>query len=225
MFKTLETLNPLPQDAAALAEAQAPAVPAGAGAAAGQIALNPKITPMLPPPSPGGATTPVSAFSNCSGYITHDEIMAGLEYAAGKEYMPFDQWCAGSQPLKYPNCMARKTCPLTSGAQRLCCARAAISTEVPIALWHAKQANSERPLPPTAQTSTGDTETLSGTLRHAFMAITTLRTLCFLLWSAISQLQARNLNRLLGKHGMLHVHAAGTSGWRPSRTTTAALGL
>lgn len=82
----------LAQDAAAEAEADTPPVPAGAGSAAGQIAVNPKITPQLPPPPPAGS--PTTAFSNCSGYVTKEEIMAGLEYAAGKEYMPFDQWCA-----------------------------------------------------------------------------------------------------------------------------------
>jgi hypothetical protein len=30
--------------------------------------------------------------SPCSGYVTKQEIVAGLEYAAGKEYMPFDSW-------------------------------------------------------------------------------------------------------------------------------------
>lgn len=55
--------------------------------ASGQLAVTPKITPNLPPPSPS-----VPTVSNCSGYLTKDEIVAGLEYAAGKEYMPFDPW-------------------------------------------------------------------------------------------------------------------------------------
>ena len=80
------------QDAAATAEAESPPVPKGAGTTAGQIATNPKITPQLPPPAPVPAGAPATAFSNCSGYITKEEIMAGLEYAAGKVYMPFDQW-------------------------------------------------------------------------------------------------------------------------------------
>lgn len=46
-----------------------------------------KITPNLPPPSPATPT-----ISNCSGYVTKEEIIAGMEYAAGKEYMPFDPW-------------------------------------------------------------------------------------------------------------------------------------
>ena len=49
----------------------------------------PKITPRLPPPAP---PVTVPYISNCSGYITKDEIMAGLELASGKVYVPFDQW-------------------------------------------------------------------------------------------------------------------------------------
>jgi hypothetical protein len=52
---------------------------------------SPKITPRLPPPAPP-ATMPY--ISNCSGYITKDEIMAGLQLASGQVYVPFDQWCA-----------------------------------------------------------------------------------------------------------------------------------
>jgi hypothetical protein len=48
----------------------------------------PKITPQLPAPPPPGPPT----VSNCSGFLRKDEIVAGLEYAAGKEYMPFDPW-------------------------------------------------------------------------------------------------------------------------------------
>ncbi|BDA42947.1 probable protein EXORDIUM-like 5 [Coccomyxa sp. Obi] len=51
----------------------------------GTLGAPAKITPNLPPPSPA-----VPTISNCSGYVTKEEIMAGLEYAAGKEYMPFD---------------------------------------------------------------------------------------------------------------------------------------
>lgn len=57
--------------------------------ASGQLGTAPKITPNLPPPAP-----PVTTVSNCSGYVTKEEIIAGLEYAAGKEYMPFDPWQA-----------------------------------------------------------------------------------------------------------------------------------
>ncbi|CAL8467417.1 g6955 [Coccomyxa elongata] len=53
--------------------------------AAGQLGAAAKITPNLPPSPP-----PVPILSNCSGYVTKGEILAGLEYAAGKEYMPFD---------------------------------------------------------------------------------------------------------------------------------------
>nr|QOL01142.1 putative extracellular protein CSOL_065 [Pseudococcomyxa simplex] len=53
--------------------------------ASGQLAVQPKVTPNLPPPSP-----PVPTVSNCSGYLTKEEIVGGLEYAAGKEYMPFE---------------------------------------------------------------------------------------------------------------------------------------
>ena len=63
-------------------------------AAAGPTGFtSPKITPVLPPPAPP-VTTPY--ISNCSGYITKDEIMAGLELASGQVYVPFDQWCAPS---------------------------------------------------------------------------------------------------------------------------------
>ncbi len=55
--------------------------------AAGQLGAAAKITPNLPPSPP-----PVPIASNCSGYVTKGEILAGLEYAAGKEYMPFDPW-------------------------------------------------------------------------------------------------------------------------------------
>ncbi|BDA42945.1 probable protein EXORDIUM-like 3 at C-terminar half [Coccomyxa sp. Obi] len=53
--------------------------------AAGQLGAAAKITPNLPPSPP-----PMPTISNCSGYVTKGEIIAGLEYAAGKEYMPFD---------------------------------------------------------------------------------------------------------------------------------------
>ena len=59
----------------------------------GQVAVSPRITPQLPPsppPAPQNATPPT--VSPCSGYVTKEEIVAGLEYAAGKEYMPFDPW-------------------------------------------------------------------------------------------------------------------------------------
>ena len=47
---------------------------------------------MLPPPAPPAI---VPFISNCSGYITKDEIMAGLEMSAENTvYMPFDAWCA-----------------------------------------------------------------------------------------------------------------------------------
>lgn len=55
--------------------------------AAGQLGAAAKITPNLPPSPP-----PMPIVSNCSGYVTKGEILAGLEYAAGKEYMPFDPW-------------------------------------------------------------------------------------------------------------------------------------
>ena len=53
----------------------------------GTLGAPAKITPNLPPPSPA-----VPTISNCSGYVTKEEIVAGMEYAAGKEYMPFDTW-------------------------------------------------------------------------------------------------------------------------------------
>lgn len=59
--------------------------------------MNPKITPRLPPPPPPmqqNSTPPVA--SACSGYVTKDEIVAGLEYAAGQEYLPFDPWSAAA---------------------------------------------------------------------------------------------------------------------------------
>jgi len=37
-------------------------------------------------------TTNTTTVSSCSGYVTKEEILAGLEYAAGKEYLPFDPW-------------------------------------------------------------------------------------------------------------------------------------
>lgn len=54
---------------------------------AGQLGAPAKISANLPPSPP-----PVPTVSPCSGYVTKEEIIAGLEYAAGKEYMPFDPW-------------------------------------------------------------------------------------------------------------------------------------
>ena len=67
---------------------------------AGEVAVNPKITPRLPPPPPPmqqNSTPPVA--SACSGYVTKEEIVSGLEYAAGQEYLPFDPWSAAA-PLQ-----------------------------------------------------------------------------------------------------------------------------
>ena len=71
---------------------------------AGQLAVNPKITPRLPPPPPPmqqNSTPPVA--SACSGYVTKEEIVAGLEYAAGQEYLPFDPW-SGAAALRALSC-------------------------------------------------------------------------------------------------------------------------
>lgn len=68
--------------------------PGAVSAPAGQLAVNPKVTPRLPPPPPPMQqnTTNTTTVSSCSGYVTKEEILAGLEYAAGKEYLPFDPW-------------------------------------------------------------------------------------------------------------------------------------
>ena len=58
------------------------------------LAVSPKITPRLPPPPPPMASNSTPTVSGCSGYLTKEEIVAGLNYAAGQEYLPFDPWCA-----------------------------------------------------------------------------------------------------------------------------------
>lgn len=73
---------------------------------AGQLAVNPKITPRLPPPPPPmqqNSTPPV--VSACSGYVTKEQIVAGLEYAAGQEYLPFDPWSAAAALRAFLPCM------------------------------------------------------------------------------------------------------------------------
>ena len=73
---------------------------------AGQVAANPKITPRLPPPPPPmpqNSTPPT--VSACSGYVTKEEIVAGLEYAAGQEYLPFDPWSAAAAPRALLPCI------------------------------------------------------------------------------------------------------------------------
>ena len=69
--------------------------PAGQQAASntsGQLGAAAKIMPRLPPPPPPGPPAPPNGtmVSACSGYLTKEEIMAGLKYAAGQEYLPFD---------------------------------------------------------------------------------------------------------------------------------------
>ncbi|CAL8467418.1 g6956 [Coccomyxa elongata] len=64
--------------------------------AAGQLGAPAKVSANLPPSPP-----PVPTVSTCSGYVTKEEIIAGLEYAAGKEYMPFDPcWDVRLQALQ-----------------------------------------------------------------------------------------------------------------------------
>ena len=78
---------------------------------AGELAVNPKITPRLPPPPPPmqqNSTPPVA--STCSGYVTKEEIVAGLEYAAGKEYMPFDPWSATAAQHALAPCLHESVC-------------------------------------------------------------------------------------------------------------------
>ncbi|EIE24427.1 hypothetical protein COCSUDRAFT_65352 [Coccomyxa subellipsoidea C-169] len=81
------TIDPSAYPGAELADTSAMAYVQDTQAlAAGELAVTPKVTPNLPPPPPPGMMTS----SNCSGFLTKGEIVAGLEYAAGKEYMPFD---------------------------------------------------------------------------------------------------------------------------------------
>ena len=83
-----------------------PVLQSSSNSTAGQVAVNPKITPRLPPPPPPmqqNSTPPV--VSACSGYVTKEEIVAGLEYAAGQEYLPFDPWSVAAALRSFLLCI------------------------------------------------------------------------------------------------------------------------